>query len=215
MIWQRLSPVWQRCIEGAWAAYGHGSLPHGAVVTDAEGNIVAQGRNRIRETTAEGREFAGNRLAHAELNALFALDWRAVDIYNCTLYSLIEPCPMCIGAAAMAHIKAVRFAVRDGGAGGAALMEAYPEKVPLFKHGALSISGPEDSALETLLMAIQVESTLSQKHPKPYEWIALLARDVPQGAALGEKLFATGQLQQWKEEQQAVSFVLDQLSEML
>lgn len=104
MIWQRLSQVWQSCIEGAWEAYCHGSLPHGAVITDAQGNIVARGRNRIREQTAEGRQFARNRLAHAELNALFDLDWYNVDVYSCKLYSIIEPCAMCIGAVRMAHM---------------------------------------------------------------------------------------------------------------
>jgi tRNA(adenine34) deaminase len=87
VIWERLSPIWQCCIEEAWAAYCHGSLPHGAVVTDAQGNIVGKGRNRIRERSAEGRQFAANRLAHAELNALVDMDWRAVDVYGCKLSS--------------------------------------------------------------------------------------------------------------------------------
>jgi tRNA(adenine34) deaminase len=215
LIWQRLSPVWQLCIEEAWQAYCQGSLPHGAVMTDAEGKIVARGRNSIREVGPDGRVSVRNRLAHAELNALLTLDWRAVDIYQCTLYSLIEPCAMCVGAATMAHIKAVFFAVRDGGAGASSLTEAYTTHIPLFKQGVLPVTGPEDSELETLLMALQVEATLSQRHPKPDEWIALLARDVPQGATLGEKLFATGYLQRWKEERRTASFVLDQLHEQL
>ena len=70
LIWQRLSLEWQSCIEEVWAAYCGGSLPHGAVVVDAQGAIVARGRNRIREQTTEGRQLAGNRLAHAEMNAL-------------------------------------------------------------------------------------------------------------------------------------------------
>ncbi|GCE21263.1 nucleoside deaminase [Dictyobacter kobayashii] len=116
MIWQRLSPIWKTCIEDAWAAYCHNSLPHGAVVTDAEGNIVAHGRNRIREQASEGKQISGNRIAHAELNALLELDWRNVNVYGCKLYSIIEPCPMCTGAVRMAHMKEITYAVRDGGA---------------------------------------------------------------------------------------------------
>src|SRR5882724_10875566 len=56
VIWQRLSLPWQAAIGEAWAAYQTGSLPHGAVITDADGHIVAHGRNRINEKHIEGTE---------------------------------------------------------------------------------------------------------------------------------------------------------------
>jgi tRNA(adenine34) deaminase len=207
MIWQRLSPIWQSCIEEAWAAYCHGSLPHGAIVTDAQGNIVGKGRNRIRERSAEGRQFAANRLAHAELNALLDMDWHAVDVYGCKLYSIIEPCPMCIGAVRMAHMQEVRYAVRDSGAGAVSLIN----KTPFFESGHIRVIDPEDAELEVLLMALQVEATYSQAHPNPDAWINLLSSAVPQGATLGKQLFAAQLLPKWKEEAQEAAFVLDQM----
>ncbi|HYU76351.1 MAG TPA: nucleoside deaminase [Ktedonobacteraceae bacterium] len=209
MIWQRLSLEWQYCIEGAWAAYCHGSLPHGAVVVDAQGNIVARGRNRIREQTTEGRQLAGNRLAHAEMNALLELDWRAVNVYGCKLYSTIQPCPMCIGAVRMAHMQEVHYAGRDNGAGATSLID----KTPFFESGNIRVFGSEDPELEILLMAIQVEATFSQSHPNAAEWVELMSSGVSLGAKLGTELFATGLLQQWKEEKKEAAFVLDQLHE--
>ena len=211
MIWQRLSPIWQSCIEEAWAGYCHGSLPHGAVVTDAQGNIVGKGRNRIRERSGEGRQIAANRLAHAELNALFSIDWQAVDIYGCKLYSIIEPCPMCISAVRMAHMQEVHYAVRDGGAGAVSLID----KTPFFESGHIRVIDPEDAELEVLLMALQVEATYSQAHPYPDAWIDLLSKDVPRGATLGKQLFATQLLPEWKKEAKEAAFVLDHMHEEL
>lgn len=131
----------ERCIEEGWEAYRHNSLPHGAVITDAEDRIVARGRNRIREQGDAGRQVTGNRLAHAELNALMELDWRAVNVYTCKLYSLIEPCAMCIGAVRMAHMQTVSYAVRDGGAGGTTLID----KTPFFQDGHIQVTGPQDN----------------------------------------------------------------------
>jgi tRNA(adenine34) deaminase len=181
------------------------------VITDAQGQIVSRGRNRIREKVAEGKEFAGNRLAHAELNALIALDWSAVDVYGCQLHSIIEPCPMCIGAVRMAHMREVHYAVRDGGAGATSLID----KTPFFESGQMVISAPADTELELVLMALQVEATLSQAHPKPWEWINLLAKDLPRAATLGNQLFEERLLVQWKEEARDADFVLDQMHERL
>jgi tRNA(adenine34) deaminase len=211
LIWQRLSLEWQACIAGAWAAYCSGSLPHGAVVVDAQGNIVAHGRNRIREQTTEGRQLAGNRLAHAEMNALLEIDWRTVNVYGCKLYSTIQPCPMCIGAVRMAHMQEVHYAVRDSGAGATSLID----KTPFFESGHIHVFGPEDPELEILLMAVQVEATYSQSHPNAAEWVALMSSGVPLGEKLGTELFATRLLQQWKEEKKEAAFVLDQLHEQM
>ncbi|HET8912542.1 MAG TPA: nucleoside deaminase [Ktedonobacteraceae bacterium] len=211
MIWQRLSQVWQCCAEEAWEAYRHGSLPHGAVIADAQGAIAAHGRNRIREQTAEGRQFARNRLAHAELNALFELDWYRVNVKECKLYSLIEPCPMCIGAVRMAHMKEVHFAARDGGSGGTSLID----KTPFFKSGNIQVFGPEDPELEIVLMAVFVEATLSQSHPDAGDWIKQLSSGVPLGAKLGYQLFETKSLLTWKDEAKEAAFVLDQIHEQL
>jgi tRNA(Arg) A34 adenosine deaminase TadA len=73
-MWHTLALPWQTCVEEAWAAYCAGSIPIGAAITDANGQIIACGRNRIFELTAEDGYLCGTRLAHAEVNALLKLD---------------------------------------------------------------------------------------------------------------------------------------------
>ena len=81
-------------LDEARLAATEGEVPVGAVVVDdASGVVVARGRNAI-----EARQDAS---AHAELCALRLAaaarsNWR---LSNCTLYSTLEPCIMCMSAA--------------------------------------------------------------------------------------------------------------------
>ena len=118
---------------------------------------------------------------------------------------------MCIGAVLMSHMKEVHYAVRDSGAGGTSLID----KTPFFRSTNIQISGSQDPELDTILMAIQVEATLSQAHPNPEAWIEKMASAVPLGAKLGYQLFAARSLIQWKEEAREPAFVLDQSQERL
>jgi tRNA(adenine34) deaminase len=207
LIWERLSLPWQYAVEEAWDAYCHGSLPHGAVVTDTNGRILSRGRNRINEKTAEGTMLHGHLLAHAEMNALIQADWSAVDERTCILYTTIEPCSMCIGAVRMARLREVRYAARDNYSGGASLID----KTPFLKSGHLDLIGPTDSELEAVLLSIFIEVALTISHPNRTAWIAQLSSDLPVTSQLGYELFASKQLHFWKEEAKEASFVVHQL----
>lgn len=78
-------------------------LPIGALVLDAQGEVIARARNE--------REATGDPTAHAEVLALRQAaavlgEWR---LTGCTLVVTLEPCPMCAGAAAMARVDRVVF----------------------------------------------------------------------------------------------------------
>lgn len=82
-------------------------VPVGAVVLDRHGRAIAFGHNR--------RNADGDPLAHAELEAMHSA---AARLYNwnlsdCTLVVTLEPCPMCAGAAVMAHIGRIVFGAWD------------------------------------------------------------------------------------------------------
>ena len=190
-------------------AYCMGSLPIGAVITDAHGRILARGRNRICEQVAEGKQLCGHRLAHAEINALIQVDWRSVDARTCILYTTTEPCPLCVGAIRMTRVGEVHYASRDGAAGSADLFEANP----FLQRGGVKVVGPEHADLEAILVAWMVEFALTQADENTLSWCDQLATVVPTGAQLGQRLFASRQLRQWKGSSKAVAFVLDQLSE--
>ena len=96
-----------------------GQLPIGAVLA-LDGDVVSRGRNRYLERETQ--------LAHAELEALLEggdAVWSRPN--DCTLYSTVEPCPMCLGAAVMADVPHVVFAAHDNGVGGGRrLIDAIP-----------------------------------------------------------------------------------------
>jgi tRNA(adenine34) deaminase len=109
---------WDEVFALMWDAYAAGTIPVGALVVDEAGAVVARGRNRIFDEPA-GRELGRTRLAHAEVNALAALDSsRRYEGY--TLYSALEPCHVCLAAAIAVRVGLVRYAAADpyGGAVG-------------------------------------------------------------------------------------------------
>lgn len=208
MLWNELSALWRVCVEEAWTAYCMGSLPIGAAITDGEGHILARGRNRFHEMDAEGPLLCGHRLAHAEMNALLALDWQAVDPRRCVLYTTTEPCPLCVGAIRMVRMPELHFASRDGAAGSVDLLQgnAY------MRRGAVQVFGPHDAVLEAALLGLLVEFALVQDDENTRTWVDHLAAAVPAGARLGRALFASGEARRWRDERAPAEVVLDRLA---
>lgn len=195
-LWERLSLPWRACVEESWAAYRAGSYPIGAVITDADGAIVARGRNRVFETAGEltpreaGHLLFGTRLAHAEINALLALDTDTHLPQTCVLYSAAEPCPLCAGAIRMTRLRAVRYASFDPPAGSIALFTASPW---MGKH-SMQIEPPADLTFQDVLIALRVERVLRLSGGANYVADELQAV-APQGARLGAQLAVSGELQ--------------------
>ena len=157
--WGRVEPPWQASFHLAWAAFTAGTIPVGAVVVDEAGRIVAEGRNRIFDDAPPARQLAGTRLAHAELNALAQLSnsrrWDA-----CTLYTTLEPCPLCVTAASIASVGRIVYAGRDAYSGGSALMDAdLVTPRPLN----VTIEGPLASSLAALGAALHLAFFVSHE----------------------------------------------------
>jgi tRNA(adenine34) deaminase len=86
-------------------------VPIGALVVDAEGEVIGRGHNE-RETT-------GDPTAHAEVVAIRAAarhvgEWR---LTGCTLVVTLEPCTMCAGAIVLSRLDRLVFAAYDEKAG--------------------------------------------------------------------------------------------------
>jgi tRNA(Arg) A34 adenosine deaminase TadA len=139
-----LEGPWRECFELAWEAFRAGTIPVGAVVVDEAGVVVARGRNRIFEDAAPPRQLAGSWLAHAELNALAELpalrtgDGRSAYEGH-ALYTTLEPCALCMGAALMMMVGEVRFSSADHYGGGRELRleNAHTARLPLVLTGPL------------------------------------------------------------------------------
>lgn len=84
-----------------------GEVPVGCVITNADGEIIATGRNR--------REKTHDATAHAEIEAIrmacaASADWR---LESCSMYVTLEPCPMCTGAIINSRIPRLIFGARE------------------------------------------------------------------------------------------------------
>jgi tRNA(adenine34) deaminase len=104
------SELMQRAIDEARAALDHGDVPIGALVV-IDGEVVAVAHNE--------RELQSDPTAHAEVLALrrAAAHVGSSRLDGATLYSTLEPCPMCAGAALMARVGRVVFGAEDPKAG--------------------------------------------------------------------------------------------------
>lgn len=148
--WEALKAPWRVCFGLSWEAYGAGTIPVGAALVDGGGAVVAEGRNRVYEADAPAPQIAHSLLAHAEVNALVGLDpeRRYADH---VLYTGLEPCLLCIGAAVMATVGRIRYAGADpygGGDGGLVGVNPHVERVPL------QLEGPRDDAFGVLASAL-------------------------------------------------------------
>ena len=95
----------------ARAAMATGDVPIGAVVVDADGQVIGRGHNE--------REATGDPTAHAEVLAIREAakhtgEWR---LTGCTLVVTLEPCTMCAGAVVLARLDRLVFAAYDEKAG--------------------------------------------------------------------------------------------------
>ncbi|MFC8680033.1 nucleoside deaminase [Microbacterium ureisolvens] len=105
-----------RALALAAAAGDAGDVPVGAVVTDAAGAVIGEGRNL--------REHDHDPTAHAEVVALRAAAG-AIGSWNlegCTLVVTLEPCLMCAGAVLQSRISRLVFGAWDDKAGAAGSM---------------------------------------------------------------------------------------------
>jgi tRNA(adenine34) deaminase len=97
----------RRALEAAKAGERAGEVPVGAVIVDAQGELLAEASNapiQLNDPTA-----------HAEILAIRAAAARAGSyrLDGATLFCTLEPCPMCAGALVHSRIARLVFAARD------------------------------------------------------------------------------------------------------
>ncbi|MFW6282289.1 MAG: nucleoside deaminase [bacterium] len=191
---------WVKCFEVAWEAYCKGSYPIGALVVNDKEEIISIGRSMQYEEISGSKYIVGNKLSHAELNALIQIKQSEhPNINNYTLYTTMEPCPLCFGAFIMSWVRNLKFAARDRIAGATELND----KSNYIKNKNSKIIGPHRS-LEKIQMALQTDFILRRSKnmgkQKRNKLIEAWRLDSPDGVKLGEELFNSGELQEWKDE---------------
>ena len=133
----------RRALLAAESAVQKGEVPVGAVVA-REARVLAIAANE-RETTKDPT-------THAELLAIRQAaarlgSWR---LTGCTLYSTLEPCPMCAGAAYAARLARLVYAASDPKAGYAGTLHNVPADGSLNHTITVEKGLLEDEAAEVL-----------------------------------------------------------------
>ena len=117
----------QRALALAEQALAAGELPIAAVIT-LDGQVVCQAHTAERAL----RRY----LVHAELLALTAFDecgWSRAERRRCRLFTTLEPCMMCLGAAITAWVGEVVHALESPDDGAAALAAPRPDLPEIFR----------------------------------------------------------------------------------
>lgn len=96
-------------LKEAEQALKENTYPIGAVIVDESDNLIAKGRNRVypnQDATAHAEIDAIRNAGQAILNA-------KVKREKFTIYTTLEPCPMCTGGILFANIKKVVWLLND------------------------------------------------------------------------------------------------------
>lgn len=180
LTYQELPVPWQRCFELAWESLCEGSKPIGAVVVNTEGKIVSTGKCAVFNSLSDS-VISHNELAHAEVNALLKLDNRVhTVVYNYTLYSTLEPCPLCLGALYMSGIKILKYAGRDRYGGSTNLLGT----TPYLSRKRIQVHGPFPE-LEEVSIILNVYFDVITENPKGPPLHEKLELDYPKAVEIG------------------------------
>jgi tRNA(adenine34) deaminase len=150
-----------RCLEVARLGAKKGELPFGALIV-SRGQVIAETTNRVSSDNDVTR--------HAELVALSDAQkiLKRSRLQDCTLYSIVEPCPMCSFSSRETRIGRVVFALSSPVMGGYSKWDVLKDE-DLSKR-LPEVFGPPPEIVSGLLAA-QAEQVWSQWHPLAWHFM--------------------------------------------
>ncbi len=116
-------------IQAAQAAQKDGGIPIGAIlVHTASGKVMATGESLVSATK--------DPTSHAEINCIRAACQQTGndDLFDYTLYTTLEPCSMCLGAAAWARIANIYFGAYRKDVGPNLFDTIHPDDESMASH---------------------------------------------------------------------------------
>ena len=170
----------QHCIALSRTARHYGELPFACVICDEGGNVVAESLNRVRRDRDVTKH--AEILAMAEAQRKFA----TTDLSDCTLYSTVEPCPMCSFPIRETGIRKVVYALRSP------LMGGY-SKFGVLKSDEISRAMPEafGEPPQVLGGVLAEEAETVWTNWSPIVWRVIKRRGVFEGDAVASYSRAT------------------------
>jgi tRNA(adenine34) deaminase len=181
-----LEPPWRTAFACAWRSAQHGSVPVGAVVTDAGGAVISTGRARSMEGTGPAGVLFNTTIAHAEVNAIGALPPKGYPDH--TIWVTLEPCLQCIGAIVLARIGALRFAGADALWAG---VDQLPSTNAFVASRWPERSGPRDDQFGILAQLLPLVF-YRRRYPEGAS-ITIHRQQAPSVGALADELVSSGE----------------------
>jgi len=126
----------ERCIRLSEAAVRQGEFPFAAII--CRGNdVLVEATNRVKQDKDVSR--------HAEMVALSEAQklLGSRNLNDCTLYSNVEPCPMCAFMIREARIKRVVFSLKSPIMGGFSRWDILSDKTLSSRMPEMFASPPE------------------------------------------------------------------------
>jgi tRNA(adenine34) deaminase len=207
-MWNTLSNIWKVCLEEAWDAYISGSVPIGAVITDPNGEIVVRERNRIFDVSGPPSGIFNNPLAHAEINAILSMNDKNIEPKFCVLYSTIEPCPLCIGAIAVAGIKKITYATPEPHAGSVNLLK----KNAYLRQKSIKVMRETRVDLTTINYLLVAEFYWELNNVQTERVMSSWNETIPNLVKQSERIFHSGLLSGLKTNRASIVTAIDVLS---
>lgn len=181
-----LEPPWRIAFDCAWRSARSGSVPVGAVVTNAEGIVISTGRARSMEASGPAGILFNTTIAHAEINAIAALPPKGYPDH--TIWVTLEPCLQCTGAIVVSRIGAVRFAGDDPLWAG---IERLPDLNAFVASRWPERVGPRDDQFGVLGQLLPLVF-YRRRYPEGAS-MTIHRRQAPAVAALAEELVSSGE----------------------
>ncbi len=205
-MWNDISGAWQIAFKEAWQAFCAGSTPIGAVLCDLQGKVISSDHNRSNEP-----QTVNKRIAHAEANVLRSLDTFVLEPKTLTLYTTMEPCPMCMGTILMSDIRKLRFAAADTYCGMTHLLMSEPY------YSSKNISCIfEGGELEQVQITIQAYYELKfTEQGKGGQVLEKFAEHCPTAVETAKRLYETRWLDKAADSGEDISEVFDYITNAL
>lgn len=206
MKFREIEKVWQTVFELGWQSFKEGNLPIAAIITDDDGNILSSGRNHY----ITSKRFPNCKVDHAETECIQSLDIaKYPELKSYTLYTSMEPCPMCIGTIIMSNLRYVRITARDTWAGASDICEksAYAQK----KRTEIAYA---DERLANVQIALQGYSELKITGLDSLVYKSF-ASSYPAGASAAYDMFQKKTLDRFVEENAPFGEVFDYVAELI
>ncbi len=132
-----------------------GNTPFGAVLVDADGKVV------LKQGNAEGDTHDAT--AHAELT-LASRASKMFDkkcLWECTLYTTVEPCPMCTGGIYWANIGTIVYGLSEE-----RLLDltGSDDKNPTFNMGAEKVVAAGQKDIKVIGPIPEMEEEIAEVH---------------------------------------------------